>query len=108
MSVVTVGSGLNTSGGPFQIVLVNSSALLVYFGTIQNLPGSPSKDDYIEMFLRFKTANEALILSGRQQFINVAMVFPGVSQAAVKEFMISGPLVKPLLSIVKRIGVSAI
>ena len=108
LSSVVVGSGLVTFGGPFSVLPVNDTTLQINFGIIQNLPGASNEDDSIELFVKFKTANKPLILSGRRQFLKAMIIYSGGSQVAVKEFMIVGPLVKPLLTILKRTEVSEV
>ena len=72
----------------------------VAIGSVSNLPGS-GPNDTIEIFLKFQTANRPLVLSGRPLSLLATLNFDAGSDASVKKFLIIGPLLKPLLSIVK-------
>ena len=102
-SFVKYGDGLTLSLIP-SITLLNPTTLTIAFGTVQNLPGSGSNDT-VEIFLKFNTANRPLILSGRRLYLAVKLNFDAGSDNGVKQFVIIGPLVKPLLSIVKTVEV---
>lgn len=102
-SFVKYGNGLTLSLIPV-ITPANPTTLTIPLGTVQNLPGSGSNDT-IEIFLKFNTANRPLILSGRRLYLTVKLNFDAGSDSGVKQFVIVGPLVKPLLSIVKTVEV---
>lgn len=105
-SFVKYGNGLTLSLIP-SITPVNSATLTIVFGTVSNLPGS-GPNDTIEIFLKFNTANKPLILSGRRLYLTVTLNFDAGSSTGVKQFVIVGPLLKPLLSIVKTVEVIAL
>ena len=85
---------------------MNDASLNVPFGLIENLPGS-GPDDTVEIFLKFRTANDSLVLSGRPVRLAAVLKFDAGSDNLTKTFMIVGPLLKPLLSINKTVKVSA-
>ena len=102
-SFVKYGDGLTLSQIP-NITQVNLASLNIAFGSVLNLPGS-GPNDTIEIFLTFSTANNPLVLSGRPLRLTAILKFDAGSDASNKEFLIVGPLLKPLLSIVKNVEV---
>ena len=98
------GDGLTLSQLPTITEVSVNEALNVAFGTVVNLPGS-GPNDTIEIFLKFRTANRPLVLSGRSLSLLATLNFDAGSDSSVKEFVIIGPLLKPLLSIVKTVEV---
>ena len=103
-SFVKHGDGLTLSQIP-NIAVVNPASLNVAFGSVLNLPGSGSNDT-IEIFLKFNTANKPLVLSGRPLHLTALLKFDAGSDASRKQFVIVGPLLKPLLSIIKTVEVN--
>ena len=102
-SYVKYGDGLTLSQIP-NITQVNLASLNIAFGSVLNLPGS-GPNDTLEIFLKFSTANNPLVLSGRPLRLTAILKFDAGSDASNKEFLIVGPLLKPLLSIVKTVKV---
>lgn len=105
-SYVKYGNGLSLSQFP-NITQANLASLNVDFGSVLNLPGS-GPNDTIEIFLKFSTANKPLVLSGRLLRLTAILKFDAGSDAFSKEFLIVGPLLKPLLSIIKTVEVNGL
>lgn len=103
-SYVKHGDGLTLSQLPTITPVNGNEALNVAFGSVLNLPGS-GPNDTIEVFLKFRTANRPLVLSGRPLSLLATLKFDAGSDSSVKKFVIIGPLLKPLLSIVKIVEV---
>ena len=97
-----MGSGLVASAP--NITRPNVTTLLIDLGLVQNLPGSGGPDT-IEVLLKFQTSNSPLILSGRQLAAVISVNYDGGSQASPMAFMVVGPLLKPLLAILKSVKV---
>jgi len=106
-SYVKYGDGLTLSQLPTITPVNVNEALIVAFGSVLNLPGS-GPNDTIEIFLKFRTANQPLLLSGRPLSLLATLNFDAGSDASVKKFVIIGPLLKPLLSIVKTAEVRGV
>ena len=98
------GDGLTLSQLPTITPVNVNEAVNVAFGSVLNLPGSGPKDT-IQIFLKFRTANRPLVLSGRPLSLLATLTFDAGSDASVKRFLIIGPLLKPLLTIVKTVEV---
>ena len=98
------GDGLTLSQLPTITPVNVNEAVNVAFGSVLNLPGSGTNDT-IEIFLKFRTANRPLVLSGRPLSLLATLKFDAGSDASVKRFLIIGPLLKPLLTIVKTVEV---
>ena len=98
------GDGLTLSQLPTITPVNVNEAVNVAFGSVLNLPGSGTNDT-IEIFLKFRTANRPLVLSGRPLSLLATLTFDAGSDASVKRFLIIGPLLKPLLTIVKTVEV---
>ena len=103
-SYVKHGDGLTLSQLPTITPVNVNEAVKVAFGSVLNLPGS-GPNDTIEIFLKFRTANRPLVLSGRPLSLLATLTFDAGSDASVKRFLIIGPLLKPLLTIVKTVEV---
>ena len=103
-SYVKHGDGLTLSQLPTLTSVNVNEAVNVAFGSVLNLPGSGPKDT-IQIFLKFRTANRPLVLSGRPLSLLATLKFDAGSDASVKRFLIIGPLLKPLLTIVKTVEV---
>ena len=99
-SYVKHGNGLTLSQAPTITPVNVNEGVNVAIGSVSNLPGS-GPNDTIEIFLKFQTANRPLVLSGRPLSLLATLNFDAGSDASVKKFLIIGPLLKPLLSIVK-------
>ena len=98
------GDGLTLSQSPTITPVNVNEAVNVAFGSVLNLPGS-GPNDTIEIFLKFRTANRPLVLSGRPLSLLATLMFDSGSDASVKKFVIIGPLLKPLVTIVKTVEV---
>ena len=98
------GDGLTLSQLPTITPVNVNEAVNVAFGSVLNLPGS-GPNDTIEIFLKFRTANRPLVLSGRPLNLLATLMFDSGSDASVKKFVIIGPLLKPLVTIVKTVEV---
>ena len=103
-SYVNYGDGLTLSQLPTITPVNVNEAVNIAFGSVLNLPGS-GPNDTIEIFLKFRTANRPLVLSGRPLSLLATLKFDAGSDAFVKKFLIIGPLLKPLLTIVKTVEV---
>ena len=99
------GDGLTLSQLPTITPVNVNEAVNVAFGSLLNLPGS-GPNDTIEIFVKFRTANRPLVLSGRPLILLATLKFDAGSDASVKRFVITGPLLKPLVTIVKTVEVS--
>ena len=99
------GDGLTLSQLPTITPVNVNEAVNVAFGSVLNLPGS-GPNDTIEIFVKFRTANRPLVLSGRPLILLATLKFDAGSDASVKRFVITGPLLKPLVTIVKTVEVS--
>lgn len=102
-SYVKRGNGLIVQLPPM-ISQPNVASLSIPFGLVENLPGS-SPNDTVEIFLQFSTANKPLVLSGRPLDLTVILNFDAGSNTITKQFLIVGPLLKPLLTINKTVEV---
>ena len=102
-SYVKFGNGFTLMQRP-NITFVNHVSLNVAFGLLENLPGS-GPNDTVEIFLKFGTANNPLVLSGRPLYLTALLNFDAGSDSSSKKFKIIGPLLKPLLSINKTVKV---
>ncbi|CAH3166800.1 unnamed protein product, partial [Porites evermanni] len=102
-SYVKFGNGFTLMQRP-NITFVNHVSLNVAFGLLENLPGS-GPNDTVEIFLKFGTANNPLVLSGRPLYLTALLNFDAGSDSSSKKFKIVGPLLKPLLSINKTVKV---
>ena len=105
-SYVKFGNGFTLMQRP-NITFVNHVSLNVAFGLLENLPGS-GPDDTVEIFLKFGTANNPLVLSGRPLYLTALLNFDAGSDSSSKKFKIIGPLLKPLLSINKTVKVRTV
>ena len=103
-SYVNYGDGLTLSQLPTITPVNVNEAVNIAFGSVLNLPGS-GPNDTIEIFLKFRTANRPLVLSGRPLSLLATLKFDAGSDVSVKKFLIIGPLLKPLLTIVKTVEV---
>ena len=99
------GDGLTLSQLPTITPVNVNEAVNVAFGSVLNLPGS-GLNDTIEIFVTFRTANRPLVLSGRPLILLATLKFDAGSDASVKRFVIIGPLLRPLVTIVKTVEVS--
>ena len=99
------GDGLTLSQLPTITPVNVNEAVNVAFGSVLNLPGS-GPNDTIEIFVKFRAANRPLVLSGRPLILLATLKFDAGSDASVKRFVITGPLLKPLVTIVKTVEVS--
>ena len=99
-SYVQLGNGVR----PPNISHPKDSSLEIIFGLLENLPGSGANDT-IKIFLKFRTANEPLVLSGRSFDLTAVLNFDAGSDVIAKTFLIVGPLLKPLLFINKTVQV---
>ena len=104
-SYVKHGDGLTLSQLPTITPVNVNEAVNVAFGSVLNLPGS-GPNDTIEIFVKFRTANRPLVLSGRPLILLATLKFDAGSDASVKRFVIIGPLLRPLVTIVKTVEVS--
>ena len=104
-SYVKHGDGLTLSQLPTITPVNVNEAVNVAFGSVLNLPGS-GPNDTIEIFVKFRTANRPLVLSGRPLILLATLKFDAGSDASVKRFVITGPLLRPLVTIVKTVEVS--
>ena len=102
-SYVKFGNGFTLMQRP-NITFVNHVSLNVAFGLLENLPGS-GPNDTVKIFLKFGTANNPLVLSGRPLYLTALLNFDAGSDSSSKKFKIIGPLLKPLLSINKTVKV---
>lgn len=102
-SYVKCGNGLTVQSCP-NISRPKENSLEITFGLVENLPGS-SPNDTIEIFLKFKTAYEPLVLSGRSVELTALLQFDSGSDVVAKGFLVVGPLLKPLLEINKTVEV---
>ena len=98
------GDGLTLSQLPTITPVNVNEAVNVAFGSVLNLPGS-GPNDTIEIFVKFRTANRPLVLSGRPLILLATLKFDAGSDASVKRFVIIGPLLRPLVTIVKTVEV---
>jgi len=103
-SYVKLGDGLTVFQSPTITPVNVNKALNIAFGSVLNLPGS-GPNDTIEIFVKFQTANRPLVLSGRPLSLLATLNFDAGSDFSVKKFVIIGPLLKPLLSIIKTVEV---
>lgn len=103
-SYVKLGDGLTVFQSPTITPVDVNKALNVALGSVLNLPGS-GPNDTIEIFVKFQTANRPLVLSGRPLSLLATLNFDAGSDSSVKKFVIIGPLLKPLLSIIKTVEV---
>lgn len=103
-SYVKLGDGLTVFQSPTITPVNVNKALIIAFGSVLNLPGS-GPNDTIEIFVKFQTANRPLVLSGRPLSLLATLNFDAGSDSSVKKFVIIGPLLKPLLSIIKTVEV---
>ena len=103
-SYVKLGDGLTVFQSPTITPVNVNKALNVALGSVLNLPGS-GPNDTIEIFVKFQTANRPLVLSGRPLSLLATLNFDAGSDSSVKKFVIIGPLLKPLLSIIKTVEV---
>lgn len=99
-SYVQLGNGVR----PPNISHPKDSSLEIIFGLLENLPGSGANDT-IKIFLKFRTANEPLVLSGRPFDLTAVLNFDAGSDVIAQTFLIVGPLLKPLLFINKTVQV---
>ena len=102
-----LGSGLRVRASPKppNISHPSASSLEIIFGLVENLPDS-GPNDTIEIYLKFRAANNPLVLSGRSLDLTAVLNFDTGSDVITKAFRIIGPLLKPLLSIFKTVNVS--
>lgn len=102
-SYVKYGNGLTVQIPPI-IIRANAAYLNITFGLVENLPGS-GPNDTVEIFVKFSTANDPLVLSGRPLQLTAILNFDAGSSSTTKKFIIVGPLLKPLLAINKTVKV---
>lgn len=102
-SYIQFGNGLTVQNFP-NISHPKENSLEITFGLVENLPGS-GPNDTIEIFLKFRTAYEPLVLSGRSLELTALLQFDSGSDVVAKGFLVVGPLLKPLLEINKTVEV---
>lgn len=102
-SYIQFGNGLTVQIFP-NITRPKENSLEITFGLVENLPGS-GPNDTIEIFLKFRTAYEPLVLSGRSLELTALYQFDSGSDVVAKGFLVVGPLLKPLLEINKTVEV---
>lgn len=84
----------------------SSNTYIVEFATISNTPDNvESSKDVLVIKANFSVANQPLILSGRNFEIVSSVSFPGGTLTQTVKFAIVGPLLKPLLQLVKSFQV---
>ena len=105
LSQTTYSNGTNLVTSAVKISN-SSNTYIVEFATISNTPDNvESSKDVLVIKANFSVTNQPLILSGRTFEIVSSVLFPGGTLTQTVKFKIVGPLLKPLLQLVKSFQV---
>lgn len=83
----------------------NSTTLVIDFGSVQKAATPLQWFEGITMYLKFRSANLPLVLSGRTFVLTALLNYTGGGRTLLVPFTVIGPLVKPLLVITKSVQV---